>query len=80
MSRASKITLALSLASTTAIIYGVHYIQRSDKEQMHKGVVSDEARRQARRERQAEFDQQRALEAALLKEQSVHNSSSDTTA
>lgn len=77
MSRASKVTLGISLACTTAIIFGVHYIQRSDKEQMHRGVVSDEARRQARRDRQAEFDQQRALEAALLKQQSVHDTSAD---
>ncbi|BFZ56347.1 hypothetical protein PYCC9005_003393 [Savitreella phatthalungensis] len=71
MSRASKITLGVSLLTTSAIIFGVHYVQEADKQAMHQGVLSDEARQRARRERQIEFDQQRRLEEALLQEQTV---------
>lgn len=72
MSRASKITLATVSLSTVAIIFGVHYVQQADKESMHQGVIRDEERRALRRERQEEFEKQRALEAALKQDQTVH--------
>lgn len=43
---------------------------------MHEGVIRDIEQQRIKRERQADFDMQRALEAEYKKEQSVR----DTTA
>ncbi len=43
---------------------------------MHEGVVRDMEQQQLKRERQVDFDMQRALEAEYKKSQAIH----DTTA
>jgi protein PET117 len=44
---------------------------------MHQGVIRDMEQQRLKRERQADFDLQRALEAEYKKEQTVRDSSSD---
>ena len=41
---------------------------------MHQGVVRDVEQQRVKRERQADFDMQKALEAEYKKEQTVHES------
>ncbi|CAK7208795.1 hypothetical protein SBRCBS47491_000219 [Sporothrix bragantina] len=73
MSRASKLTLlgtSLFAASTVAF---VHFQQESEKNAMHQGVVRDMEQQRIKKERQLDFDMQRALEAEYKKEQTVHD-------
>ncbi|CAK7216137.1 hypothetical protein SCUCBS95973_002702 [Sporothrix curviconia] len=73
MSRASKLTLlgtSLFAASTVAF---VHFQQESEKSAMHQGVVRDMEQQRIKKERQLDFDMQRALEAEYKKEQTVHD-------
>ncbi|WVF72373.1 hypothetical protein IAT40_007188 [Kwoniella sp. CBS 6097] len=44
MSRASKIFLASSIALSGFTVWGVHYIQKMESENMYQGVLKDEAR------------------------------------
>ncbi|AET39399.1 Pet117p Ecym_4337 [Eremothecium cymbalariae DBVPG len=44
MSRASKITLALSCVLTTATIVGVHFVQEMERETLHQGPIKDAKR------------------------------------
>ncbi|SCU86015.1 LADA_0D11650g1_1 [Lachancea dasiensis] len=53
MSRASKITLALSCVATTATVIGVHYVQELERDTLHQGPIKD-AKRQA--EKKASLD------------------------
>lgn len=71
MSTAAKVTLAGVSLTTIGIIFGVHYVQQSDKESMHQGVIRDEERRRQRKERELELQRQRALESALKETQHV---------
>jgi len=74
MSRASKLTLgATSLFAVTTIVF-VHFQQRAEQAAMHEGVVRDMEQQRIKRERQLDFDMQRALEEEYKREQSVHSS------
>ncbi|GFF36844.1 cytochrome c oxidase assembly protein (Pet117), putative [Aspergillus lentulus] len=71
MSRASKVTLALTSLGTAGIVYFVHWSQEQEKAQMHKGVERDMEKQRIRLERQAEFEMQKALEEEYRKLQKV---------
>ncbi|KAI8055140.1 hypothetical protein BDF22DRAFT_675637 [Syncephalis plumigaleata] len=77
MSRASKITLALSIGATIAIVYGVHRQQQLERETLHEGVIRDRERYQQRQRNMEELEQQRRLQEQLEKEQSIKPSSSN---
>ncbi|OCF35333.1 hypothetical protein I317_07058 [Kwoniella heveanensis CBS 569] len=44
MSRASKVFLASSIALSGVTVWGVHYIQKLESDNMYQGVLKDEAR------------------------------------
>lgn len=44
MSRASKITLALTSAVTAVVVVGVHYVQDMERETLHQGPIKDAKR------------------------------------
>ncbi|OJD20114.1 hypothetical protein ACJ73_08556 [Blastomyces percursus] len=71
MSRASKLTLAGTTLMTVGIVYFVHWTQEADKAAMHAGVQRDLENQRIKRERQADFEMQRALEAEYRKLQTV---------
>ncbi|KAF2736493.1 hypothetical protein EJ04DRAFT_393109, partial [Polyplosphaeria fusca] len=71
MSRASKITLATTLTGAIGIIIFVHNGQRTEKAAMHAGVVRDYEQQQLKKERQADFEMQKALEKEYRKVQTV---------
>ncbi|GAB1316415.1 hypothetical protein MFIFM68171_06625 [Madurella fahalii] len=76
MSRASKLTLmGTSLFALSTVVF-VHYQQKAERVAMHEGVVRDMEQQRLKRERQADFDMQQALEAEYKKDQAVR----DTTA
>ncbi|KAK4654174.1 hypothetical protein QC762_401690 [Podospora pseudocomata] len=76
MSKASKFTLlGTSLFALGTVVF-VHYQQKAEQQAMHQGVIRDMEQQRLKRERQADFDMQRALEAEYKKDQSVR----DTTA
>ncbi|KAL2259225.1 hypothetical protein VTK26DRAFT_7173 [Humicola hyalothermophila] len=77
MSRASKITLLSTSLFALGTVILVHYQQKAEREAMHQGVIRDLEQQRIKRERQADFDAQRALEAEYLKEQTVRQSSLD---
>ncbi|OAA66658.1 hypothetical protein SPI_01234 [Niveomyces insectorum RCEF 264] len=73
MSRASKLALmSTSLFAATAVVF-VHFQQGAEKKAMHQGVVRDMEQQRIKKERQLDFDLQRALEAEYKKEQTVHD-------
>ncbi|KAI5756284.1 hypothetical protein M8J77_023751 [Diaphorina citri] len=49
MSLASKITLSLALVSSCGVIFSVHYMQQSEREKLHVGVVKDIERQRRRK-------------------------------
>ncbi|KAG5289912.1 cytochrome c oxidase assembly protein [Histoplasma ohiense] len=71
MSRASKFTLVGTSLMTAGIVYFVHWTQEADKAAMHAGVQRDLENQRIKRERQADFEMQRALEAEYRKIQTV---------
>ncbi|KAF2276955.1 uncharacterized protein EI97DRAFT_364816, partial [Westerdykella ornata] len=71
MSRASKITLAATSLGAVGIVIFVHYAQRAEKAAMHAGVIRDYEQQRLKRERQAEFEMQQALEREYRKVQTV---------
>ncbi|KAI5289308.1 hypothetical protein KEM52_000823 [Ascosphaera acerosa] len=76
MSRASKITLALTSLGTAGVVYIVHWVQQRDLQALHAGVVRDlenqqRKKSQAQLERQADFELQARLEAEYRKIQPV---------
>ncbi|KAK4119556.1 hypothetical protein N657DRAFT_650050 [Parathielavia appendiculata] len=79
MSRASKLTLlGTSLFALGTVVF-VHYQQKAEQEAMHQGVIRDMEQQRLKRERQADFDQQRALEAEYKREQTVRDGSSSSS-
>ncbi|KAL2127872.1 hypothetical protein VTI74DRAFT_10034 [Chaetomium olivicolor] len=77
MSRASKLTLlGTSLFALSTVVF-VHYQQKAEQEAMHQGVIRDMEQQRLKRERQADFDMQRALEAEYKKEQTVRDTTGD---
>ncbi|KZZ88920.1 hypothetical protein AAP_04712 [Ascosphaera apis ARSEF 7405] len=83
MSRASKITLALTTLSTAGVVWLVHWSQQRDLELLHAGVVRDmenqERKRQVQLERKADFEMQKQLEAEYRKIQHVSDSTDSGT-
>ncbi|KAL9104519.1 MAG: hypothetical protein Q9163_000550 [Psora crenata] len=73
MSRASKLTLAGTTASAIGIVILVHYQQQAEKAAMHAGVLRDMEQQKIKKERQADFEMQRALEEEYRKVQKVHD-------
>ncbi|KAI1118508.1 cytochrome c oxidase assembly protein [Nemania sp. NC0429] len=74
MSRASQLTLlGTSLFAVSTVIF-VHFQQKSEKEAMHQGVVRDMEQQRIKRERQLDFDTQKALEEEYKKGQTVSQS------
>ncbi|ATY63123.1 cytochrome c oxidase assembly protein [Cordyceps militaris CM01] len=74
MSRASKLTLlGTSLFAATTIVF-VHFQQNFEQQAMHQGVVRDMEQQRIKRERQLDFDMQKALEEEYKQEQNVHSS------
>ncbi|KAJ4151303.1 hypothetical protein LMH87_012012 [Akanthomyces muscarius] len=74
MSRASKLTLlGTSLFAGSTILF-VHFQQRFEKQAMHEGVVRDMEQQRIKRERQLDFDMQKALEEEYKREQNVRSS------
>ncbi|KAL5409872.1 hypothetical protein PMIN06_009806 [Paraphaeosphaeria minitans] len=71
MSRASKLTLATTSLGAIGIVVFVHYSQRAEKAAMHAGVIRDYEQQRIKRERQADFEMQRALEEEYRKVQTV---------
>ncbi|KAK9368567.1 hypothetical protein V1509DRAFT_653136 [Lipomyces kononenkoae] len=62
MSRASKITLALTSLSAVGIIYGVHFVQEAQQQSMYQGVIKDRERQRIKEERAEELRMQQALQ------------------
>ncbi|KAI9730738.1 MAG: hypothetical protein M1834_005707 [Cirrosporium novae-zelandiae] len=71
MSRAARFTLLGTSLGAVAIIISVHYAQQAEKSAMHAGVVRDMEQQRVKRERQADFEMQRTLEAEYRKVQRV---------
>ncbi|KJZ77405.1 hypothetical protein HIM_03129 [Hirsutella minnesotensis 3608] len=77
MSRASKLTLgATSLFAVGTIVF-VHFQQKAEQAAMHEGVVRDMEQQRVKRERQLDFDMQRALEQEYKRHQTVRDSTSE---
>lgn len=56
MSTRAKATLATSCAISALIIWGVHYQQSKEREDMYRGVLRDDERRKEKmRQREEEF-------------------------
>ncbi|KAF2798448.1 hypothetical protein K505DRAFT_210256, partial [Melanomma pulvis-pyrius CBS 109.77] len=71
MSRASQLTLGGTLLGAIGIVVFVHAAQRSEKAAMHAGVIRDYELQRVKRERQADFEMQKALEEEYRKVQTV---------
>ncbi|KAH6842370.1 hypothetical protein B0I37DRAFT_447850 [Chaetomium sp. MPI-CAGE-AT-0009] len=77
MSRASKMTLlGTSLFAMSTVVF-VHFQQKAEQQAMHEGVIRDMEQQRLKRERQADFDIQRELEAEYKKEQTVRDSTAE---
>ncbi|KAK8029932.1 hypothetical protein PG993_011223 [Apiospora rasikravindrae] len=77
MSQASKLTLAgTSLLALGTVVF-VHFQQQFEKDAMHQGVVRDMEQQRVKKERQLDFDMQRALEEEYRKGQTVKDSVTD---
>ncbi|KAF2119471.1 hypothetical protein BDV96DRAFT_642493 [Lophiotrema nucula] len=74
MSRASQLTLATTSLGAIGIVIFVHYAQRAEKAAMHAGVIRDYEQQRLKRERQADFEMQQALEKEYKKVQTVSDS------
>ncbi|KAI1793496.1 hypothetical protein LXA43DRAFT_218276 [Ganoderma leucocontextum] len=74
MSRVAKFTLGAAVFSSALIVWGVHHLQMTERENMYQGIVKDdERRREKMRQREEEF--QRSLQKRELYErvQTVSN-------
>ncbi|RUS25005.1 hypothetical protein BC938DRAFT_472759 [Jimgerdemannia flammicorona] len=74
MATRAKLTLAASCVFTVSTIYVVHYMQRSQKEQMALGVEKDDERLKKKRKQEQnvlELQTQIALQQELEKTQRV---------
>ncbi|KAI9494746.1 hypothetical protein BDB00DRAFT_727600, partial [Zychaea mexicana] len=72
----AKLTLGASVVFCCGTVYGVHYLQRFEKELMRQGLEKDDERRQKlqqREENMRELEEQQALHKELLKTQKVSN-------
>ncbi|KAI1500319.1 cytochrome c oxidase assembly protein [Biscogniauxia marginata] len=77
MSRASQLTLfGTSMFAVSTIVF-VHFQQKFEKEAMHQGVVRDMEQQRIKKERQLDFEMQKALEEEYKKGQTVSESPSE---
>ncbi|KAF4569616.1 hypothetical protein EYR40_008594 [Pleurotus pulmonarius] len=67
MSRTARATLGASICFTSLIIWGVHYQQQQEHENMYKGVLRDDERR-LEKMRKREEDLQASLQKRELYE------------
>ncbi|KAI9735421.1 MAG: hypothetical protein M1818_006427 [Claussenomyces sp. TS43310] len=73
MSRASKLTLTgCSLLAVGTVVF-VHFQQHAEKAAMHAGVIRDVEQQRIKKERQADFEMQKALEKEYRKIQTVQD-------
>ncbi|KAG0652916.1 hypothetical protein D0Z07_0155 [Hyphodiscus hymeniophilus] len=77
MSRAAKLTLGGSSLFALSTIVFVHYSQQAEKNAMHQGVVRDMEQQRIKKERQLDFEIQRALEEQYRKVQNVRDGGED---
>ncbi|KAI0842368.1 hypothetical protein F5Y06DRAFT_292294 [Hypoxylon sp. FL0890] len=77
MSRASKLTLAGTSLFAVGTVIMVHFQQKMEKEAMHQGVVRDMEQQRIKKERQLDFEMQKALEEEYKKGQTVRDSTSE---
>ncbi|KAI1136261.1 hypothetical protein F5Y05DRAFT_392166 [Hypoxylon sp. FL0543] len=80
MSRASKLTLAGTSLFAVGTVIMVHFQQKMEKEAMHQGVVRDMEQQRIKKERQLDFEMQKALEEEYKKGQTVRDSTTETEA
>jgi len=73
MSRAAKLTLAATSFSAITTVIVVHFQQKAEKSAMHAGVIRDMDQQRVKRERQLDFEMQRALEQEYKKVQNVRD-------
>ncbi|KOS19859.1 Protein PET117 -like protein [Escovopsis weberi] len=73
MSQASKLTLAATSLLAASTIVLVHFQQKWEQTAMHEGVLRDMEQQRIKRERQLDFDMQRALEDEYRREQNVRS-------
>ncbi|CEP18987.1 hypothetical protein [Parasitella parasitica] len=77
MSKAAKATLTASIVFCCASVFGVHYFQNEEKENLRAGVLRDDERRKKKQQQQTlnmrELKEQQELHEALLKTQEVTN-------
>ncbi|KAI1482988.1 hypothetical protein K445DRAFT_323463 [Daldinia sp. EC12] len=77
MSRASKLTLAGTSLFAVGTVIMVHFQQKMEKEAMHQGVLRDMEQQRIKKERQLDFDMQRALEEEYKKGQTVRDTTDE---
>ncbi|KAI9485726.1 MAG: hypothetical protein EXX96DRAFT_645646 [Benjaminiella poitrasii] len=80
MSKVAKATLTASVLFCCASVFGVHYFQTEEKENLRAGVLRDDERRQKKQQQQLnmkELREQQELHEALLKTQEVSNAPSN---
>lgn len=73
MSTAAKATLGGTCLFALGTIAFVHFQQVAEQNAMHQGVVRDMEQQRVKRERQLDFDMQRALEEEYKREQNVRS-------
>ncbi|KAI7868761.1 hypothetical protein BDF14DRAFT_1724075 [Spinellus fusiger] len=74
MSTPAKITLGASILFCCGSVWGVHYLQRYEKELLRMGLEKDTQRREEKEQQRInrlELESQKALHEALLKTQQV---------
>ena len=69
MSLASKITLAVSCAGTSFVVWLVHKDQENERIRVHQGVIKDQERQERKRQNQLEFEEQQRLTQYLIERQ-----------
>ena len=57
MSRAAKITFAVSCILSATTVIGVHFIQGMEREALHQGPIKDAKRMAEKREREGQLSQ-----------------------
>ncbi|KAG8889289.1 hypothetical protein FRB98_005102 [Tulasnella sp. 332] len=76
MTRAAKLTLTVSAALCAFTVYGVHWLQFKERDDMYQGVLKDEARI-AKKKLQREADLQESIRKRELYERYQEVGSAD---
>ncbi|KAI1761944.1 hypothetical protein GGR53DRAFT_468800 [Hypoxylon sp. FL1150] len=79
MSRASKFTLAGTSLFAVGTVIMVHFQQKMEKQAMHQGVVRDMEQQRIKKERQLDFDLQKALEEEYKRGQTVRETTEESS-